>query len=131
MDQSYIVQFPLTFCEGTRKAGVHLRFTLQVQVIQNGRPVEGTVESDSSKPFVVMTNQKQWEACERTLLLRDAFHDKVRIHLLIASQRRAGQVRLSQEDCCDMYRDVFSVLMTRCSSKFRGINLRMRFSDSL
>jgi hypothetical protein len=77
MDLNHIVKFPLQLCEGTRKSGVHLRFAMSIRVTQNYTTLESTIESDSSHPLVVMTNQKQWEACERTLLLRDAFMGQV------------------------------------------------------
>lgn len=62
---------------GTRKNAVYLRFIMDIKVNQAGQVVTGTIESENSDPFVVMTNQKQWEACERTLLLRDAFNGQV------------------------------------------------------
>ena len=76
--QTLTAKFPITFLEGTRKNAVCLRFAMDVQVEQSGMKVSGSLEVErSSSPFVVMTNQKQWEGCERTLLLRDAFAGQV------------------------------------------------------
>lgn len=119
MDPQYVVQFPLTFCEGTRKNGVHLRFSMQVQVVQNGRTVEGTVESDSTKPFVVMTNQKQWEACERTLLLRDAFGDKLEVSWYqFANALQRQFVRATKQDPASPSRCLSQFDFTYVKNKF-------------
>ena len=80
---SLTVSFPINFREGTRKNAVYLRFIMDVKVSQAGQSVSGTVESENSAPFVVMTNQKQWEACERTLLLRDSFNGQVYFFILL------------------------------------------------
>jgi len=71
--QFMVAKFPLVFKEGTRKASIKIRFEMDVEVLQSGRSIKASVESVCTKPFVVMTNQKQWEACERPLLQGDAF----------------------------------------------------------
>lgn len=71
--QFMVAKFPLVFKEGTRKASLRLRFEMDVEVLQSGRTIKACVESAPTQPFVVMTNQKQWEACERPLLQKDAF----------------------------------------------------------
>lgn len=74
-----VAKFPLTFLKGTRKNTVNLRFSLQLEAEQAGASFSSTIESNSSQPFVVMTNQKQWEACEGTLLKKDAFGERLEI----------------------------------------------------
>ena len=84
LDQNLLtVSFPISFKEGTRKNAVYLRFIMDISVNQAGQSVSGSIESENSNPFVVMTNQKQWEACERTLLLRDSFNGQVLFFFLL------------------------------------------------
>jgi hypothetical protein len=70
------VKWNLKFLNGTRKNSVTLRFGIQVQVVQGSSSASVTVESNSSQPFIVITNECQWEESEGTLLRRDAFGDQ-------------------------------------------------------
>eukprot|EP00026_Physarum_polycephalum_P002638 Phypoly_transcript_02646.p1 GENE.Phypoly_transcript_02646~~Phypoly_transcript_02646.p1 ORF type:complete len:603 (+),score=111.89 Phypoly_transcript_02646:163-1971(+) len=86
--------FPLKFMAGTRKAAVHLKFGIPVR-----SPVaSATIESDMSHPFVVITNECQWEGSAGTLLKKDAFGGQLEIpwpqfvntlqrHFLIATKQ--------------------------------------------
>ena len=77
---SHKAKFPLLFQEGTRKNAAEIRFSVDLQVLQSGQQMNCTLEStENSAPFVVMTNQKQFEGCERTLLFRDAFRGQLEI----------------------------------------------------
>jgi len=84
LDHSLLkAKFPITFEEGTRRNAARMRFIVEVQLQQMGHTTTGTLESvNNSSPFVVMTNQKQWEGCEKTLLLRDAFGSSLEISWL-------------------------------------------------
>ena len=51
-----------------------LRFVVQVKTASN---TVSTVESNASQPFIVITNDCQWEGSEGTLLKNEAFSDQV------------------------------------------------------
>lgn len=72
-----IAKFYLKFLTGTRKNPVRLRFGIQLQINQNGAAQTVTVESNSSRPFIVITNECQWEESEGILLKKDAFGEQV------------------------------------------------------
>lgn len=84
------VQFPLKFGVGTRKLPMRLRFStinlprldanLQYQGLQvqlANRPDVISLESELSKPFVVITNEYQWEEVAGVLLLLELFGEQV------------------------------------------------------
>lgn len=73
-----IAKFYLKFLSGTRKNPVRLRFGIQLQINQNGAAQTVTVESNSSRPFIVITNECQWEESEGILLKKDAFGEQVK-----------------------------------------------------
>jgi hypothetical protein len=59
---------------GTRKKTIHLKFSVEVQITRrDGSSIKRVVESDGSKPFIVKTNENQWEESEGILLKTDAF----------------------------------------------------------
>jgi hypothetical protein len=72
-----IAKFPLKFLAGTKKAPANIRFAMQLVVAPTGgnlnqnQPV--TIESNSSLPLVVITNECQWEGSAGTLLKKEAF----------------------------------------------------------
>lgn len=63
---------------GSRKHPVTLRFSMIVQVGQGGAAQSATIESELSNPWVVITNECQWEEAEGLLIRREAFNDSVR-----------------------------------------------------
>eukprot|EP01096_Ripella_sp_DP13-Kostka_P016086 TRINITY_DN771_c0_g2_i2.p1 TRINITY_DN771_c0_g2~~TRINITY_DN771_c0_g2_i2.p1 ORF type:complete len:726 (-),score=340.17 TRINITY_DN771_c0_g2_i2:336-2240(-) len=65
----------LKFLNGTRKNSATLRFGIQAQVVQGPNTATVTVESQSSMPFIVITNECQWEESEGVLLKRDTFSE--------------------------------------------------------
>jgi len=74
-----VAKWHLKFLNGTRKNSVTLRFGMQVQVSQPNGAVTVTVESHSTRPFIVITNECQWEESEGTLLKKDAFGEQAEI----------------------------------------------------
>jgi len=74
-----VAKWHLKFLNGTRKNSVTLRFGMQVQVTQPNGAVTVTVESHSTRPFIVITNECQWEESEGTLLKKDAFGEQAEI----------------------------------------------------
>jgi len=66
-----IAKFPLKFVQGTKKAPVNVRFAMQIQIATHSSAV--TVESNSSSPLVVITNECQWEGSAGTLLKKESF----------------------------------------------------------
>lgn len=72
MDESQrIAKYHLKFLNGTRKNPVTLKFSMQVQVVGGAGTV--TVESPPSHPFIVITNECQYEESDGTLLKKDSF----------------------------------------------------------
>jgi hypothetical protein len=84
-----IAKFYLKFLTGTRKNPVRLRFGIQLQINQNGAAQTVTVESNSSRPFIVITNECQWEESEGILLKKDAFGEQVPLLLLLLYRTHA------------------------------------------
>jgi len=61
------------------KNAVTLRFGIQVQVGQGPTAQTLTVESEASQPFIVITNECQWEESEGTLIKKDAFGEQLEV----------------------------------------------------
>ncbi|GAM21902.1 hypothetical protein SAMD00019534_050770 [Acytostelium subglobosum LB1] len=87
--------FPLKFLAGTRKSSVNLKFGVNIRDMDN---MTTAVESDASNPFVVITNECQWEGSAGVLLKKDAFDGQLEIpwpqfintlqrHFLIATKQ--------------------------------------------
>eukprot|EP01113_Clastostelium_recurvatum_P039101 TRINITY_DN5930_c0_g1_i3.p1 TRINITY_DN5930_c0_g1~~TRINITY_DN5930_c0_g1_i3.p1 ORF type:complete len:634 (-),score=194.11 TRINITY_DN5930_c0_g1_i3:203-2104(-) len=74
--QNKVATFPLKFMQGTRKASVNIKFGVSVRST-GGTPA--TIESNMSNPFVVITNECQWEGSAGTLLKKDAFGGSLEI----------------------------------------------------
>jgi hypothetical protein len=76
---THIAQFPLKFNMGTRKSSVTIKFSMQLQVggLSGDQAITATVESESSRHFVVITNEIQWQGSAGSLLKRDAFDGQV------------------------------------------------------
>eukprot|EP01112_Ceratiomyxa_fruticulosa_P021758 TRINITY_DN7779_c0_g1_i1.p1 TRINITY_DN7779_c0_g1~~TRINITY_DN7779_c0_g1_i1.p1 ORF type:complete len:658 (-),score=121.45 TRINITY_DN7779_c0_g1_i1:165-2138(-) len=74
--QHKITAFPLKFLQGTRKASVNIKFGVSVRG-PSGQ--QTTIESNTSNPFVVITNECQWEGSAGTLLKKDAFGGSLEI----------------------------------------------------
>eukprot|EP01111_Echinosteliopsis_oligospora_P017924 TRINITY_DN7965_c0_g1_i1.p1 TRINITY_DN7965_c0_g1~~TRINITY_DN7965_c0_g1_i1.p1 ORF type:complete len:497 (-),score=139.14 TRINITY_DN7965_c0_g1_i1:105-1595(-) len=72
---SRLGDFPVKFMAGTRKAAVHLKFGVPVRC----GGVSSTIESEMSNPFVVITNECQWEGSAGTLLKKDSFGGQLEI----------------------------------------------------
>jgi len=69
-------KFYLKFSVGTRKNPVRLKFGIQLQIQQGSQSQTVTVESNSSRSFIVITNECQWEEAEGILLKKDAFGEQ-------------------------------------------------------
>jgi len=91
-----VAHFPLKFLSGTRKSAVHIKMGVPVRAGPGGASI--TVESEMSNPFVVITNECQWENSAGTLLKKDAFGGQLEItwpqfvntlqrHFLIATRQ--------------------------------------------
>lgn len=75
MGSNGIVRFPdLRFVHGTRLTIATLKFSVEVQYVKtNGVVQNAIIESNKSKPFVVVTNENQWETSASNLLKYYAF----------------------------------------------------------
>jgi hypothetical protein len=82
-----VAQFPLKFQMGTRKNSVTIKFSMQLKVGQGDSAATATIESESSRHFVVITNEIQWQGSAGTLLKRDAFEGQVRTRVIDAHCR--------------------------------------------
>lgn len=85
---------------GSRKSFVYARFALQV-LVTTGTPVSHTLilESPPSAPFVVMTNEVQWEETEAALILHYVFQDQLDIPwLLLANVLQRHFVRGTRQN---------------------------------
>jgi len=61
---------------GTRKLPVTLRFSMKVDLMTlDGNTITLVVQSAPSIPFIVMTNDSQWEMSEEILFKKDAYQD--------------------------------------------------------
>jgi hypothetical protein len=82
--------FPLKFNQGSRKSPVSLRFGVQVQLTtMNGMAINATIESPATEPFIVITNESQWEDSEQVLLRKDIFGG------MVSALRTTGLVAVS------------------------------------
>jgi len=75
MDDNGIVRFTdLRFPHGTKLKPAQLRFAVEVQYAKHdGTLGKELLESNPTAPFIVMTNENQWESSEATLLKHDLF----------------------------------------------------------
>ena len=75
MDDNGICRFPdLRFPIGTRLRMVRLHFSVEAQYTKiDGKLGKQLLESNLSNPFVVMTNENQWESSAQALLEFDIF----------------------------------------------------------
>ena len=77
-----VAEFPLTLTSGTRKDCASVRFAAEVHLRDYADPSRQNVayvESLLSKPFIVMTNQKQWDSCEGILIRQLAFKGQLEV----------------------------------------------------
>jgi len=70
MDENQKAKFFLKFLTGSRKASAVLKFGIRIQT-SNGSTI--TLESNPSVPFVVITNECQYEVADGRLLKMDLF----------------------------------------------------------
>eukprot|EP01095_Lingulamoeba_sp_RSL-Kostka_P005020 TRINITY_DN1634_c0_g2_i1.p1 TRINITY_DN1634_c0_g2~~TRINITY_DN1634_c0_g2_i1.p1 ORF type:complete len:728 (+),score=240.98 TRINITY_DN1634_c0_g2_i1:560-2743(+) len=79
LDENKIASFTdLRFPHGTRLKMVRLQFSLEVEYVKaDGNIGKAIVESNSSRNFIVMTNENQWDSSECVLLKRDCFDQTV------------------------------------------------------
>lgn len=71
---SWTASFPVKFAQGSRRCRVTLRFSVDVTMLGRFKqPVVATIESNSTNPFIVTTNESQWEGSEQLLLKSDVF----------------------------------------------------------
>lgn len=63
--ESLISNFPLKFLRGTRKGKAYLKFSTIINCIDSSSQYH--IESETSKPFVIITNESQWESAEEII----------------------------------------------------------------
>ena len=68
----------MKFLVGSRKHAVTIRFSMIVQVGQAAAAQSATIESEPTYPWVVITNECQWEEAEGLLIRKEAFSESVR-----------------------------------------------------
>jgi len=72
MENGVAVFNNLIFPHGTRKKAIHLKFKIPIKVGN----IECIIESKLSKPFIVKTNENQWQEAEGILLKMEAFEEE-------------------------------------------------------
>jgi len=77
MNSNGVVRFPdLRFMHGTRLKIATVKFSLEVEYLKSdGSVCKSLIESNNSNPFIVMTNENQWESSAGNLLKYYAFKD--------------------------------------------------------
>lgn len=98
MDEAQrIAKYHLKFLNGTRKNPVTLKFSMQVQVVGGAGTV--TVESPPSNPFIVITNECQYEESDGTLLKKDSFGNNSEIPWpMFANKLQRHFLRATRQD---------------------------------
>lgn len=98
MDEAQrIAKYHLKFLNGTRKNPVTLKFSMQVQVVGGAGTV--TVESPPSNPFIVITNECQYEESDGTLLKKDSFGSQAEIPWpMFANKLQRHFLRATRQD---------------------------------
>ncbi|KAL6074649.1 hypothetical protein QOT17_004042 [Balamuthia mandrillaris] len=74
LQQGQTVQFHPHFTLGTRKTPATIKFSLTCKVGDN--PTAYNVESEQSQPFIVITNENQWDGSESALIKKEAFNER-------------------------------------------------------
>ena len=78
MSREGVAKFPdLRFVHGTRLLLAYCRFGVQVEYVFNGTVQQAMIESSFSRPFIVMTNENQWESSAGLLLKNDLFSEQI------------------------------------------------------
>jgi hypothetical protein len=109
--QTRCASFPLKFLAGTRMSCVSLKFSMQATAALHGnRSIPANLETPNSRPYIVITNESQWEQAEQLLFKLDAFGKSVRL---------------------ERPRTFLPILTSRPhSSKSRGLNFATRCNDT-
>lgn len=72
-----IASFPLKFLQGTRRSKVYCKFVMICKTLDQKNSF--TIESELSNPFIVITNESQWDAAEEVLIKWDLFKNQPNI----------------------------------------------------
>eukprot|EP01094_Clydonella_sp_ATCC50884_P001611 TRINITY_DN1121_c0_g2_i2.p1 TRINITY_DN1121_c0_g2~~TRINITY_DN1121_c0_g2_i2.p1 ORF type:complete len:530 (+),score=195.36 TRINITY_DN1121_c0_g2_i2:363-1952(+) len=70
-------KFHVRFDNGTRKQPISLQFSVQLEATAGGQRHSMRLESGLTEPFIVITNECQWEEGEGTLLRRACFRENM------------------------------------------------------
>lgn len=71
-----IANFPLKFLRGTRKGKAFFKFSTIVNYVDNcNNSSHYHIESEISKPFVIITNESQWESAEEIIFKHNLFNN--------------------------------------------------------
>lgn len=76
-DDTLTASFPLKFLQGTRRSKVCCKFVMIYKTLD--QKYSYTVESEVSNPFIVITNESQWDAAEEVLFKWDLFKEHSKI----------------------------------------------------
>jgi hypothetical protein len=119
-DFQHIARFHLKFLNGTRKALATVKFQVQLQVT-GGQPL--AAESNVSNPFVVITNECQYEESDGLVLRVDAFGsqpDAVAPWPLFANKLQRYMLRGARQDPVKPQRFLTKPELSYLNSKFFG-----------
>ena len=114
--------FPVKFIEGTRKSPARLTFTLNLSVSQCGSPspLKVSLSSEPTPPFLIMTNQRQYEFCERELLIRHAFSNNAKSARweCFVNALQAQFIRSTRQEPCNPVRPLSSHALAYFKEQF-------------
>eukprot|EP01103_Thecamoeba_quadrilineata_P013946 TRINITY_DN401_c0_g3_i1.p1 TRINITY_DN401_c0_g3~~TRINITY_DN401_c0_g3_i1.p1 ORF type:complete len:653 (-),score=131.78 TRINITY_DN401_c0_g3_i1:75-1961(-) len=123
-DQGIATFFNIRFPTGTRMKAVRLQFAVPVKyhLFDDGQSTGGTpalIESDVSHPFIVLTNENQWDVAAGVLLKKELFQHKeltwehfsniLQLHYLRATRQDLSRPErpLSKDDISYFSREKF------------------------
>ena len=72
--------FALKFDKATKKKVARLHFSMEAQIeTPYGKWEKVQIQSEASAPFIVFTNENQWESSEAILLKKDCFAGQLEV----------------------------------------------------
>lgn len=72
-DHGFASFYSLKFDKATRKRVAKLQFSMDATISTPKGSLQTPIQSESSSPFIVFTNESQWEESESILLKKDCF----------------------------------------------------------
>jgi len=98
-EQNFASFYNLKFSKSTRLKVARLQFAVEAQYSNATRaPATAAIQSESSAPFIVLTNESQWESSEGILLKKDAFKGNEITWMRFANYLQVHYLRATRQD---------------------------------